>query len=102
LTRRQRRHHQVSDGGRHRRLHPPSTANPLRNRNGTVRLAAGQLTVLVLDHMRTYQRRDFSPYELAKVLGRSHGTIRRTLLRLAETGTVVRTRQRPARFRIAT
>ncbi|MGX7672983.1 hypothetical protein [Plantactinospora sp. DSM 117369] len=66
------------------------------------RLADGQLTALVLEHMRARPRLDFSPYELAKVLGRSHGTIRRTLLRLAETGTVTRTRQRPARFRITT
>nr|WP_030500988.1 helix-turn-helix domain-containing protein [Micromonospora purpureochromogenes] len=71
----------------------------IRNSNGTPRLAAGQLTALVLEHMRTYPHLDFSPYEVAKVLGRSHGTIRRTLLRLTDAGTVTRTQQRPARFR---
>jgi hypothetical protein len=73
-----------------------------RSRNGAPRLASGQLTALVLRHMRTFPDLDFSPYELAKVLHRSHGTIRRTLLRLAEVDTVTRTRHRPARFRITT
>ncbi|WP_123601824.1 hypothetical protein [Micromonospora sp. Llam0] len=72
----------------------------IRDRNRRSRLADGQLTALVLDHMRTWPHLDFSPYELGTVLGHSHGTIRRTLLRLAEAGTVTRTRQRPARFRI--
>jgi DNA-binding GntR family transcriptional regulator len=74
----------------------------VRNRNGGPRLAAGQLTALVLRHMRAHPDLDFSPYELAKVLGRSHGTIRRTLVRLAQVGTVTRTQQRPARFRTTT
>ena len=69
------------------------------NANGTPRLVAGQLTALVLDHLHAHPQLDFSPYELAKVLGRSHGTIRRTLLHLADHGAVTRTQQRPARFR---
>jgi DNA-binding GntR family transcriptional regulator len=73
------------------------------SRNALPRLAAGQLTALVLHHLRSHPHTDFSPYELATVLGgRSHGTIRRTLLRLAAAGTVTRTRQRPARFAITT
>jgi hypothetical protein len=89
------------------RAHGQCGANPGgrvtgRNRTGTSRLAPGQLTALVLRHMRTYPDLDFSPYELAKALHRSHGTIRRTLVRLAEVDTVTRTQYRPARFRITT
>jgi hypothetical protein len=65
------------------------------------RLADGALAPLLLDHMNTYPDRDFSPYDLGKVLGRSHGAIRTRLLALANSGDVVRTRIRPARFRIA-
>ncbi|MGI5213318.1 hypothetical protein [Plantactinospora sp. CA-290183] len=98
----------TDSGGQQAPARPPTGqsagthASASRNRNGQRRLAYGQLTALVLKHMHTRPHLDFSPYELAKALGRSHGTIRRTLLRLAETGTVTRTRQRPARFRITT
>lgn len=70
------------------------------NRDGRPRLADGALAPLLLDHMNTYPG-DFSPYDLAKALGHSHGAIRTRLLALADTGEVVRTRIRPARFRIA-
>lgn len=62
------------------------------------RLPYWKLAPLILAHLRTYPHADFSPWELAKVLGHSHGTIRRTLLHLADAGTVTRTSQRPARF----
>jgi hypothetical protein len=68
----------------------------------TTRLQPGQLAPLVLAHMQSHPHLDFSPYELAKVLHRSHGTIRRHLLRLALRGEVTRTQSRPARFRITT
>lgn len=62
------------------------------------RLPYGQLKPLVLTHLRTHPHLAFTPWELAKVLGRSHGTIRRILLRLAESGEVDQTNKRPARF----
>ena len=71
------------------------------NRDGRMRLADGELAPLLLEHMNTHPGRDFTPYDLAKVLGRSHGAIRTRLLALADTGDVVRTCIRPARFRIA-
>jgi hypothetical protein len=77
---------------------PSATAT---HRADRPRLADGALAPLLLDHMNTYPDRDFSPYDLAKALGRSHGAIRTRLLALADTGEVVRTRIRPARFRIA-
>jgi predicted transcriptional regulator len=57
---------------------------------------------LLLQHMRAHPDLDFSPYELAKVLHRSHGTVRRHLLHLAAAGVVTRTTVRPARFQITT
>jgi DNA-binding IclR family transcriptional regulator len=62
------------------------------------RLPHGGLAPLILEHLRTYPHLQFTPWELAKVLGRSHGTIRRTLMRLAEYGTVAQTSCHPARF----
>jgi DNA-binding GntR family transcriptional regulator len=71
------------------------------NRNSRPRLAYRGLASLLLDHLNTYPGQDFSPYDLAKVLGRSHGAIRTRLLTLADAGQVIRSRTRPARFRIA-
>jgi len=62
------------------------------------RLPYGQLAPLILAHLATYPHLPFTPWELAKVLGHSHGTIRRTLLRLAAAGTLAQTSKRPARF----
>ncbi len=67
----------------------------------TSRLGYGQLEPLLFTHLRTYPHLDFSPWELAQVLGHSHGTIRRILTRLAAAGTVIQTRMRPARFQIS-
>ena len=71
------------------------------NRDDRPCLPDGALAPLLLDHMNTHPGRDFSPYDLAKVLRRSHGAIRTRLLALAASGQVIRTRTRPARFRIA-
>lgn len=71
------------------------------HRNPRPRLANGQLIALVIAHLRANPDLDFSAPEVAKALGRSHGTVYRILLGLAEAGTVIRTQQDPARFRIA-
>jgi DNA-binding GntR family transcriptional regulator len=63
------------------------------------RLPYGQLTPLILGHLRTYPQVSFTPWELARVLGHSHGTIRRILLRLTAAGIVDQTSEHPARFR---
>lgn len=70
------------------------------NHDGTTRLPDGQLAVLVLAHLRAHPDADFSPYELAKMLRRSHGSIRTRLLALTASGQVMRTRTRPARFQL--
>jgi DNA-binding GntR family transcriptional regulator len=63
------------------------------------RLPYGQLTPLVVAHLRAYPDSAFTPWELARVLGHSHGTIRRILMRLTAAGAVDQVSERPARFR---
>ena len=63
------------------------------------RLPYGQLTPLVEAHLRAYPDSAFTPWELSKVLGHSHGTIRRILMRLTAAGAVDQIDDRPARFR---
>jgi DNA-binding GntR family transcriptional regulator len=53
----------------------------------------------VLAHLRVHPDAAFTPWELARVLGHSHGTIRRILMRLSAAGTVDQIGERPARFR---
>ena len=54
---------------------------------------------MVLAHLAAYPRTSFTPWELGRVLGHSHGTIRRILVRLAAAGLVDQTSWQPARFR---
>ena len=68
------------------------------DRHRRPRLAGGELTSLVRRHLQAHPDLDFSPYEVATVLGCSHGTIRRILLRLADSDTVTRTQHEPTRF----
>jgi DNA-binding GntR family transcriptional regulator len=63
------------------------------------RLPYGQLAPLVLAHLHAYPDSAFTPWDLSKVLGHSHGTIRRILVRLTAAGTVDQISERPARFR---
>ncbi|WP_410814862.1 hypothetical protein [Micromonospora sp. 067-2] len=51
-------------------------------------------------HVCTWSHVDVSPFQLATMVNRSQGAIRRSLIALTAAGTVTRTRQRPARFRI--
>jgi MarR family protein len=66
---------------------------------GRGRLSYGQLTPLVLAYLAAHPQASFTPWELGRVLGHSHGTIRRILTGLAEAGAVDQTNARPARFR---
>ena len=64
-------------------------------------LAAGQLRAMVLAHLRAHPMLDFSPAELANVLGRpkSRGAIANACRRLVEQGLATRTQQEPQRYR---
>lgn len=66
---------------------------------GRRRLPYGQLTSLVLAHLAVHPQASFTPWELGRVLGHSHGTIRRILTGLAAAGAVDQTSAQPARFR---
>ncbi len=79
----------------------PLAAHPV-TASRQARRPDGQVVLLVLAHLRAHPQLDFSPYELAKALRVSHGTVRRHLLRLAAAGCVRRTRLKPARFQITT
>ena len=65
------------------------------------RLAPGELRALVLTHLHSYPELDFSPRELSRVLGRSHGAIRTVCAQLVEEGLARRTGT-PARFQAIT
>jgi len=65
------------------------------------RLAPSELRALVLAHLRTYPRLDFTPQELSRVRGRSHGAIRVVCGQLVEEGLARRTGT-PARYRATT
>ena len=66
------------------------------------RLAPGELRALVLAHLRTYPELDFTPRDLARVLGHCHGAIRAVCAHLVDDGVAHRTRSTPARFQAAT
>jgi len=65
------------------------------------RLAPGELRALVLAHLHAHPQLDFTPRDLARVLGRSHGAIRTVCQQLVDEGLARRTAT-PARFQAAT
>ena len=67
-------------------------------------LPAGKLRAMVLAHLRAQPQLDFSPADLARVLGRpgSRGAIINVCKSLVRDGLAVRTQDRPQRYRAAT
>jgi hypothetical protein len=66
------------------------------------RLAPGELRALVLTHLRAHPHLDFTPRDLARVLGRSHGAIRAICAQLVNDGLARCTSSAPARYQAAT
>jgi hypothetical protein len=64
-------------------------------------LPAGQLRALVLAHLQAHPGLDFTPAELANVLGRSRGAVINACQRLVALGLAARTRQQPQRYQAA-
>lgn len=66
-------------------------------------LPAGQLRAMALAHLRAHPKLDFSPAELANVLGRptARGAIINACKHLVQHGLAVRTQDRPQRYRAA-
>lgn len=69
---------------------------------GTSRLGSGQLRDMVLKHLRDHPDEDFSPSAMGKALARSSGAISNACDRLQADGAVIRTSDKPRKFRIAT
>jgi DNA-binding MarR family transcriptional regulator len=62
----------------------------------------GQLRDRVLDHLAEHPGRDFTPYEIGRVLGSSSGAVANALDRLVSLGQAELTCERPRRFALAT
>jgi hypothetical protein len=69
---------------------------------GRSRLGSGQLRDMVLQFLRDHSGEDFSPSAMGKVLARSSGAISNACDRLQADGAVVRTSDKPRKFRIVT
>ena len=69
---------------------------------GTSRLGSGQLRDMVLQYLRDHGGEDFSPSTMGKALARSSGAISNACDRLQADGAVLRTSDKPRKFRIAT
>lgn len=65
-------------------------------------VAPGELRAMVLAHLQRFPQLEFTPRDLARVLGRSHGAIRAVCAQLAADGLARRTSGAPARFQAAT
>jgi hypothetical protein len=63
------------------------------------RLGAGQLRAMVLRHMREHADQDFTPSALGDLLSRSPGAVANSCARLHAEGEIVRTCNKPRRYR---
>jgi hypothetical protein len=64
-------------------------------------LPPGQLRALVLAHLTQHPSSDFSPGEIARVLGRSRGAVINACKRLTGLGLAIRTQPTPQRYQAA-
>ncbi len=69
--------------------------------SGKARLGSGQLRDMVLQVLRDQPDQDFSPSAMGKLLDRSSGAISNACDRLQADGAIVRTSDKPRKFRIA-
>jgi hypothetical protein len=65
------------------------------------RLARGQLRCLVLAHLRAFPDLDFTPLDLERVLGHSHGAVRTVCQQLVGEGLARLTSASPHRYQAA-
>ncbi|HSH62471.1 MAG TPA: winged helix DNA-binding protein [Acidimicrobiales bacterium] len=71
------------------------------NQTGRPRLGKGGLEAQVLDHLRAHRRVEFTSTELSHKLDRSGGAILNALEKFVGQGVVVRTSDKPRRYRYA-
>jgi hypothetical protein len=77
------------------------TAAAAKTDAGTSRLGSGQLREMVLQFLREHPGEDFSPSAMGKALARSSGAVSNACDRLQADRAVVRTSDKPRKFRIA-
>jgi DNA-binding MarR family transcriptional regulator len=65
------------------------------------RLQPGQLRAMVLAHLQAYPRLDFTPRDLSRVLGHSHGAISAVCKQLVAEGLARRTSATTQRYQAA-
>ncbi|RSN61913.1 hypothetical protein [Actinomadura sp. WAC 06369] len=70
-------------------------------RNGEHRAAPRPLRPEVAAHLTAHPDSDFTPGEIARVLGRSSGAVANALATMAEKGEAVMTSEKPVRYRAA-
>ncbi|MFF0861404.1 hypothetical protein ACFYUV_06605 [Nonomuraea sp. NPDC003560] len=82
---------------------PVSTARPGADRGAGAGDAVrpGALRDLVFAHLVEFPDKDFTPYEIGKVINRSSGAVANALDRLVSLGEAVLTCERPRRFGLA-
>jgi hypothetical protein len=72
------------------------------NSNGNRKLGKGGLEAIVLDHLKTNPKSDFTPAGLGRTLGRSSGAVANALDKFTEEGTAIQTSEKPKRYKLAT
>lgn len=71
------------------------------NQTGRPRLGKGGLEAQVLDHLRAHRKVEFTSTELSHKLDRSNGAIQNALEKFVGQKVVVRTSDKPRRYRYA-
>ncbi|MBO2465385.1 MarR family transcriptional regulator [Actinomadura violacea] len=87
-----------SGSGLVRRLVRAAARGPVRTPSGRVRSQPGAMRAKVAAHLTAHPGAEFTPHEVAKVIGHSAGAVSNALDRLAEDGDAELVCERPRRF----
>ncbi|RSN56610.1 hypothetical protein [Actinomadura sp. WAC 06369] len=87
-----------SGSGKARRLVRAAAVGRPRTGSGRPRSAPGEMRAKVAGHLATHPGMEFTPHEIAKVIGHSAGAVSNALDRLAEAGEAALVCERPRRF----
>lgn len=87
--------------GKVRRLVRTAAHGRPRNASGEARSQPGEMRAKVAAHLTAYPGSEFTPHEIAKVIGHSAGAVSNALDRLTESGAAELVCERPRRFTAA-
>ncbi|GGU89725.1 hypothetical protein GCM10010182_00150 [Actinomadura cremea] len=90
-----------SGSGKARRLVRAAAVGRPRTGLGQPRSAPGEMRAKVAAHLTAHPEKEFTPHEIAKVIGHSAGAVSNALDRLAEAGEAELVCDRPRRFTTA-